>query len=113
MRSRCYLSDLSDAQWALVAQHIPPAKSGGCQRAPYVRAVFDAIIYLLRTGCQWRQLPSDFPGLGRPCRGTSGTGVWLASGCCCIAHGILWLAWRLVGSLTPHSLSRMDGQTYG
>ena len=26
-----------------------------------MRAVFDAILYLLRTGCQWRQLPADFP----------------------------------------------------
>jgi putative transposase len=37
------------------------AKSGGRPRTTDVRAAFDAIIYLLRTGCQRRQLPSDFP----------------------------------------------------
>jgi transposase len=61
MRTRCYPSDLTDAQWALVAPHIPAPKSGGRPRTTAVRAVFKAIIYLLRTGCQWRQLPSDFP----------------------------------------------------
>jgi putative transposase len=61
MRTRSYAADLTDAQWALVAPHIPAAKSGGRPRTTDVRAVLDAIIYLLRTGCQWRQLPSDFP----------------------------------------------------
>jgi hypothetical protein len=44
-----------------VAPHIPAAKLGGRPRTTDVRAVFDAILYLLRTGCQWRQLASDFP----------------------------------------------------
>jgi putative transposase len=61
MRARCYPSDLSDAQWALVSPCIPPAKSGGRPRTTEIRAVFDAILYLLRTGCQGRQLPADFP----------------------------------------------------
>jgi len=61
MRTRCYPSDLTDAQWALVAPHIPAAKSGGRPRTTDVRAMFDAIIYLLRTGCQLRQFPGDFP----------------------------------------------------
>jgi transposase len=61
MRARCYPSDLSDAQWALVSPCIPPASPGGRPRTTEIRAVFDAILYLLRTGCQWRQLPADFP----------------------------------------------------
>ena len=50
MRSRCYPSDLTDAQWALAGPHIPSAKFGGRPRTADVRAVLDAIIYLLRTG---------------------------------------------------------------
>jgi hypothetical protein len=46
MRTRCYPSDLTDARSALVAPHIPAAKSGGRPRTTDVRAVFDAIIYL-------------------------------------------------------------------
>jgi transposase len=48
-------------QWALVSPHIPPAKARGRPRTTDMRAVFNAILYLLRTGCQWRQLPADFP----------------------------------------------------
>ena len=61
MRARRYPSDLSDCQWALVAPHIPPAAPGGRPRSTCMRAVLDALLQLLRTGCQWRQLPADFP----------------------------------------------------
>jgi putative transposase len=40
---------------------IPEAKTGGRPRNIDVRAVVNAIFYLLRTGCQWRLLPHDFP----------------------------------------------------
>src|SRR3990172_1114075 len=56
-----YPSDLSDAEWALVAPLIPPAKRGGRPREVVVREVLNAIFYLLSTGCQWRALPKDFP----------------------------------------------------
>jgi putative transposase len=50
---RCgYSTDLSDAQWALVEPHLPPARRGGRRRAVNLRAVINAIFYLLRTGCQ-------------------------------------------------------------
>jgi transposase len=58
---RRYPSDLSDEQWALASPCIPPAKSGGRPRTTETRAAFDAILYLLRTGCRWRQVPADFP----------------------------------------------------
>src|SRR5512132_3343364 len=61
MRRKRYPSDLTDPQWALVSPHIPPAKAGGRPRTTDMRAVLDAILYLLRTGCQWRQLPAGFP----------------------------------------------------
>jgi putative transposase len=59
--SRRYDTDLSDAAWALVAPLLPPARPGGRPRTTDLRAVVDAILYLLRTGCQWRLLPRDFP----------------------------------------------------
>ena len=61
MRRRRYPSDLADPQWALLVPHIPPAKAGGRPRTTDLRTVLDAILYLLRTGCQWRQLAADFP----------------------------------------------------
>jgi transposase len=60
MRTHHYPSDVTDEQWALVEPHIP-ASSGGRPRTTDMRDVVDAIFYILRTGCQWRYLPKDFP----------------------------------------------------
>lgn len=61
MRTSSYPSDLTDAQWALIVHLLPPAPTGGRPRTTDMRDVLDAIFYLLRTGCQWRYLPKDFP----------------------------------------------------
>jgi putative transposase len=60
MRTQSYPSDITDAQWALIAPHLP-VYPGGRPRTTNLRDVVDAIFYLLRTGCQWRYLPKDFP----------------------------------------------------
>ena len=56
-----YPSDLTDAEWALVAPLIRPAKRGGRRRSVDVREVLNAIFYVLSTGCQWNALPRDLP----------------------------------------------------
>src|SRR4051812_8056978 len=48
-----YESDLTDAEWTLVAPLIRPAKRGGRPRMVNVREVLNAIFYVLWTGCQW------------------------------------------------------------
>jgi transposase len=60
MRTHKYPSDLTDEQWALVEPLIP-VYPGGRPRETPMRDVLDAIFYVLRTGCQWRFLPKDFP----------------------------------------------------
>src|SRR5438067_4541665 len=60
MRNHTYPSDVTDEQWALIEPLIP-VYPGGRPRKTDVRDVLDAILYLLRTGCQWRYLPKDFP----------------------------------------------------
>src|SRR3954470_10559832 len=60
MRAHHYPSDVTDDQWALVEPHIP-VYPGGRPRKTSTRDVLDAVFYVLRTGCQWRYLPSDFP----------------------------------------------------
>lgn len=61
MPNQLYPSDLSDSQWNLIKELIPPAKSGGRPRALEMRHVVNAILYLLVTGSQWRYLPRDYP----------------------------------------------------
>ena len=56
-----YASDLIDAEWALIAPFMPVRKLLGRPRGTDLRAVLDAILYIARTGCQWRMLPKDFP----------------------------------------------------
>jgi transposase len=56
-----YRSDLTDAEWALVAPLIPPARRGGRPRDVDMREVLNAVFYVLSTGCQWDALPKDLP----------------------------------------------------
>src|SRR3954463_10304882 len=61
MKTHDYPSDLTDAQWGLIEPHLPPDPCDGRLPKPDIRDVFDAILYILRTGCQWRYLPGDLP----------------------------------------------------
>jgi len=54
-------TDLTDAEYALVAPHLPPRNRLGRPREVDLREVVNALLYLLRTGCPWRLLPKDFP----------------------------------------------------
>lgn len=60
-RRRRYPSDLSDTQWDHIRGLIPAARTGGRSRTTDVREVLNAVLYLNRTGCAWRYLPSQFP----------------------------------------------------
>src|SRR5580693_9194709 len=59
MSTPFYDTDLTDAAWALVAPVLPAARPGERPRTTNLRAVLNAIFYLLRTGCQWRLLPRE------------------------------------------------------
>lgn len=58
---RRYETDLSDEQWALVEPLLPPRSKDGPKPKHAYRDLVDAIMYVVRTGCAWRHLPSDFP----------------------------------------------------
>jgi transposase len=60
-RRKGYPSDLTDQQWELVEPLLPAVKTGGRPETHPRRAIVDAILYVVRTGCSWRQLPTDFP----------------------------------------------------
>lgn len=54
-----YLTDLTDAQWAILSPLLPPAKPGGRPRTLDLREVLNTLFYQQRTGCQWDLLPHD------------------------------------------------------
>lgn len=56
---KSYPTDLTEAQWQLIASLLPPAKHGGRPRTVNLREVVNTILYLTRTGCQWEMLPHD------------------------------------------------------
>lgn len=56
-----YPSDMTDAEWILIAPLLPPARAGGRPRTTDLREVMNAILYIGASGCQWRMLPKDFP----------------------------------------------------
>lgn len=52
-----YPTDLTDKQWELIKEHFT-----GCRKRKYdKRTLVNAVLYLVKTGCQWRMLPNDFP----------------------------------------------------
>src|SRR5438270_2873202 len=59
-----YETDSTDAAWELIKPLLPAARYGGRPRTTDMRAVVNAICYLLRTGCQRRLLPHQFPPWG-------------------------------------------------
>lgn len=61
---RSYATDLTEAQWELIAPFVLPETGGGRPRTTDVREVVNAILYVLRSGCAWHLLPHDFPPSG-------------------------------------------------
>jgi len=58
---KSYPTDLSDAEWNHIEPHLPAANGCGRPRTHSLREILNAVFYLLKSGCQWRLLPHDFP----------------------------------------------------
>jgi len=109
MRGKLYDTDLSDAAWAIIAPLLPPARAGGRPRTTCLRSVLDAVFYLLRTGCQWRLLPREYPPwstVHHYFRAWKNTGTWVR------LHRRLYAQTRLAaGRKACPTVVIMDGQS--
>jgi transposase len=60
-----YASDLTEEQWKLLAPHwvkpSPTVRRRGRPPKQDFRAAVNGLRYVVKTGCQWRMLPKDFP----------------------------------------------------
>jgi len=61
MESKRYPTDLSDDEWRYIGPHLPGPTGLGRPRLHSLRAILDAVFYVLKGGCPWRLLPRDFP----------------------------------------------------
>jgi transposase len=73
-----YPSDVSDEEWAFVAPYLTLMREDAPQRDHTLRAVFNALRWMVRAGAPWRLLPHDFPPWPAVYQQTR---RWLAAGC--------------------------------
>jgi len=59
-----YQTDLTDAEWAVIAPHLPGERDTGRPRSWPMREIINGIFYVMRAGCPWRLLPTDLPPWG-------------------------------------------------
>ena len=57
MTNKSYPTDLTDEQWQLIAPHFSNQRRYKWEK----RELINAVLYINKTGCQWRMLPNDFP----------------------------------------------------
>jgi transposase len=56
-----YSTDLSDAEFEHIEEHLPTANQRGRPKIHPPREILNAIFYVLKSGCPWRLLPREFP----------------------------------------------------
>jgi len=61
MKRKRYPTDLTDEQWVILKPHLTKRPGRGAPRRVNLREIINALLYLSRTGCQWRMLPHDLP----------------------------------------------------
>ena len=66
MTTKPYPTDLTDAEWDLIKNLIPPPKPGGRHRELEMRAVVNAMFSIVDGGITWRMLPQEYPNARAP-----------------------------------------------
>lgn len=61
MSNQVYPTDLTDSQWDIIKDLVPPAKPGGRPRTLDMGLVINAILYVVVGGIKWRMLPKEYP----------------------------------------------------
>ena len=66
IKRKQYTTDLNDEEWSVLVPHLRrllPTRGRGRKPGYDLRLLLDAVRYVLRNGCTWRDLPGDFPPL--------------------------------------------------
>jgi putative transposase len=108
-RKRKYTSDVSDGQWERMKWLFPKRQGAGRPMELEMREVFNAILYVMVSGCQWRNMPSDLPNpksVYYHFRKWSVDGTWRR-----INRAMGYLERRRVGRLPRPSAGIVDSQS--
>jgi putative transposase len=109
-RRKRYTSDLSDEMWAMIWVLLPLSHSGAGRPIEIdMRQAVNGMLYVLKTGCQWANLPSEFPPYQsvyyhyhKWCR----TGVWER-----VNRALIYQARRAAGRCPYPSAGSIDSQS--
>lgn len=109
MQRAAYTTDLADVQWAQIEGLLPPRFRRGRPREVDFREIVNAVLYVCRNGCQWRDLPHDFP----PYRSVFGYfTAWQHDGTWERVHDTLLLKVRVQAGQEPEpSVGVLDSQS--
>ena len=104
-----YPSDVSDDEWAFVAPYLTLMREDAPQREHSLRAVFNGLRYIVRTGVQWRFIPNDLPPWHTIYQQAK---RWLAAGVFeAIVHDLRKLLREIDGRAPQPSAAIFDGRT--
>jgi transposase len=106
---KSYPSDVSDAEWEFLVPYLTLMREDAPQREYPLREVFDAVRYVVRTGCQWDFLPHDFPpwaAVYQQARRWVAAGVFEA-----VAHDLRMILRMAQGREAQPTAAVLDGRT--
>ena len=104
-----YPSDVTDEEWAFCAPYLTLMKEDAPQREHALRAVFNAVRYLVRVGCPWHMIPNDFPPSSSVYQQVQ---RWIAAGCFeALTHDLRKLLRLLTERAAEPSAAILDGRT--
>lgn len=104
-----YPSDVTNEEWAFCAAYLTLMKEDAPQRDYTLRAMFNAVRYLVRAGCPWRMIPNDLP----PWQAVHQQAQrWIAAGCFeALAQDLRKLLRLLADKAAQPSAVILDGRT--
>src|SRR5438270_4663524 len=104
-----YPTDVSDEEWAFVAPYLTLMTPEAPQRTHDLRAVFNALRWIVRAGAPWRLLPNDFPPWPAVYQQTQ---RWIAAGCFeALAHDLRELLRGVAGRRGQPTAVVFDSRT--
>ncbi len=106
---KSYPTDVSDEQWAFCAPYLTLMRDDAPQRAYPLREIFNAVLWMVRAGCPWRLLPTNFPPLQTVYQQVA---RWMEAECFeAMCHDLRELLRVALGKSAQPSATIMDSRT--